>query len=425
MLKLPRPKKVTLDCGSTLLYQRNPVSPTVAFGVWISRGSRDEKPSERGFSHLLEHMVFRGTRKRTALDIAFDLESIGGQWDAFTSKEATCYHGKVLEEHFGMFAEILADIVLDPSLPADTFAMERRVVQEEIRSVKDTPEEFTYELFFSALFDSDQLGYPVAGRIGDVMSCSRERLLDFHEKTYTAGNMIFAFIGNIPAGRVAREINRHFVFRRGKGSGARRKRAGFSSRRSRSVRRSDWTQSHLCAGVKIPSASHEDRFPLIVLSNILGGGVSSRMFQDLREKAGLAYSVFSNSSFFTDTGAFSTYFSVDPKNLERSIGIFRSIMDDLRREGVREKELESAVSQIKASVIFGIESVESRLFRLFHSHVFYGGYKSVPSIINDVERVGAGDVERVIEEYLGEDMHTYVTCGPRSFKGILPAAGGH
>jgi predicted Zn-dependent peptidase len=420
MLKLPRPRKVTLDSGATLLHQRNPVSPTVAFGVWISRGSRDEKPSERGLSHLLEHMVFRGTGKRTALDIALDLESIGGQWDAFTGKESTCYHGKVLEEHFGTFAEILADIVLDPSFPADAFSMERRVVQEEIRSVRDTPEEVAFELFYSSLFAPDQLGYPVAGRIGDVVSCTRERLFDFHEKTYTAGNAIFAFIGNIPVEAVAREIDRLFVFSRAGTRGARRRRAVFSGRRRSSVARADWTQSHLCAGVKIPSASHPDRFPLIVFSNILGGGVSSRMFQSLREKAGLAYSVFSSASFFTDAGAFSTYFSVDPKNLEKAVGIYRQVMDELRREGVTKGELESAVSQIKASVIFGVENVESRLFRLIHSEVFYGEYQTMPRILGAIERVRARDVARVIGEYFDEEMHTYATCGPRSLKGLVP-----
>ena len=146
MLKLPKPKKVTLDSGVTLLYQGNPYSPTIAFGVWITRGSRDETPSERGLSHLLEHMIFRGTEKRDALRIALDLEAIGGQWDAFTSREMTCYNARVLEEHFETLSDIFADVILNPTIPEDAFGLERKVVQEEIRGIKDSPEEFTHEL---------------------------------------------------------------------------------------------------------------------------------------------------------------------------------------------------------------------------------------------------------------------------------------
>ena len=419
MLKLPRPKKVILDCGATLLYQRNPVSPTVAFGVWISRGSRDEKESERGYSHLLEHMVFRGTKSRSALKIAFDLESIGGQWDAFTSKESTCYHGKVLEEHFGFFAEILSDIVLSPSIPADALVLEKKVVQEEIRSVNDSPEESTYELFFKSLFGDDQLGYPVAGRLKDIPPCDRRRLLAFHRKVYSPSNTIFAFVGNIPLGKVISTVKGSFVFR-GKGGASRtRKISKFTSKRIVSGRRPDWGQSHVCIGARTGSASDPDRYPLLVLSNILGGGVSSRLFQNLREKKGLAYSVFSHANFWSDTGAFASYFSVDPKNLEKAMDIFMGCMEDLRTGGALEEELASAKSQLKASVVFGVESVDNRLFRLIHAECYHRRHRTLDSIIRNIERVGPDDITRVMATFLPEKRHTYVTCGKRSLHGLV------
>ncbi|MBU8921616.1 MAG: insulinase family protein [Bacteroidales bacterium] len=419
MLKLPRPKKVILDCGATLLYQRNPVSPTVAFGVWVSRGSRDETESERGYSHLLEHMVFRGTKSRSALKIAFDLESIGGQWDAFTSKESTCYHGKVLEEHFGDFAEILSDIVLSPSIPTDALVLEKKVVQEEIRSVNDSPEESTYELFFKSLFGDDQLGYPVAGRLKDIPSCDRRRLLAFHRKTYIPSNTIFAFIGNIPFGKVISTIEENFVFQGNRSAGRARKTSKFSSKRIVSGRRPDWGQSHVCIGTRTISASDPDRYPLLVLSNILGGGVSSRLFQNLREKNGLAYAVFSHANFWSDTGAFASYFSVDPRNLGKAMDIFMRCMEDLRTGGALEEEMASAKSQLKASVVFGVESVDSRLFRLIHSECYHKRHRTLDSVIKNIERVRPEDVARVMEIFLPEKRHTYVTCGKRRLRGFI------
>ncbi len=411
MLKLPRAKKVRLASGATLLYQRNPVSPTVAFGVWITRGSRDEKPRERGFSHLLEHMVFRGTGRRGALEIALDLESIGGHWDAFTDKETTCYHGKVLEEHFPKLVDIFADIILYPSFPRAALETERKIVREEIRSVNDSPEECTYELFYRTLFPEDQLGYPVAGMLSDLDGCTRRRLVAFHRRCYTAGNTIFGFIGNLPVGEVASMLDRKFKFSVRAGDRSR----GVVSRevsRIRSIRRNDWNQSHVCIGTRIPSPSSSDRFPLLMLSGALGGGVSSRLFQSLRESAGLAYSVFSHAGFWKDTGALTAFFSVDPKNLREALGIFRDVLDELRRNGIREEELESVKSQMKGSVVFGAENVDSRLFRLFSSEFYHGRFRTVHSIIREIEKVGLRRVQSVAREYLSFDRLTFVTCGP-------------
>ena len=418
MLKLPRPTRIILESGARLLYQRNPVSSTVAFGVWITRGSRDEKPSDRGFSHFLEHMVFRGTKKRSALEIAFDLESVGGQWDAFTSKEVTCYHGKVLEEHFEKLADIFADITLFPSVPSSSFSTEKNIIQEEIRSVADSPEESTCEHFFQNLFHNDQLGYPVTGSIDDVAGSTRRKLLGFHRRTYNAGNAVLGFVGNIPLKKVVSILNRKFTFPLEKNTDE--KMFGqYSGKRSVSVKRADLSQSHLCAGVRVASSFERERYSLHVLSNILGGGVSSRIFQSLREESGLAYSVFSSVNFWKDTGAFSTFFSVDPKNLPRAVDLYKAEIKGLMRDGIKKEELESSVAQLKGSVIFGTESVNSRLFRLFHNYFYYDKYTSLPVLIKNIEEVGIDDLMQVADKYLGDKNHTYVTIGPRSLKGLI------
>lgn len=411
MLKLPHPRKVTLDSGVTLLYQGNPYSPTIAFGAWVTCGSRDETASERGLSHLLEHMVFRGTERRDALRIALDLEAIGGQWDAFTSREITSYNARVLDEHFEPLADILADIILNPTILEEAFRLERKVVQEEIRSIKDSPEDFTHELFMSTLFKGHPLGYPVAGHLSRVGRYSRRDVLDFHRKVYTASNTLIGFVGNIPLKKVMRIIDREFRFRRRIGRPSRRvpsRREGRTSMR----RRPEWSQTHACIGAKMAPASHEDRYALAILSNILGGGVSSRLFQSMRERNGLVYSVYSHSSFWRDAGALYSFFSVDPNNLKKAIDIFHVEIRDLREGNVHTEELESARAQLKGSIIFGSESATSRLFSLIQSEYHLGRYVSIEEMIASIERVDPAAIARIARLYLDEASFTYTSCGP-------------
>ena len=411
MLKLPHPSKVTLDSGVTLLHQGNPYSASIAFGIWIKRGSRDEGPSERGLSHLLEHLVFRGTGKRDALRIALDLEAIGGQWDAFTTREATSYSARVLEEHFASLADILSDIILDPTIPEESFRLERRVVQEEIRSIKDSPEDFSHEHFMSTLFRGHPLGNPVAGHLSKVGRYSRNDVLDFHQRVYTASNTIIGFVGNIPLRKVARVIERDFRFRRKRAGSARRvpspNRGRISLRR-----RPEWSQAHVCIGMKTVPASHRDRYALAILSSILGGGVSSRLFQSMRERSGLVYSVYSHASFWRDSGALYSSFSVDPSNLDRALEIFHEEIDDLRRGNVGAEELESAKAQIKGSIIFGSESATSRLYNLLQSEYHLGRYVTIEEMISSLEKILRSAIARSARRYLDEDSLTKTFCGP-------------
>lgn len=363
--------------------------------------------------------MFKGTGRRGALDIALELESIGGQWDAFTGKEVTCYHGRVLGEHFDRMADVFSDIILNPAIERDALDLEINVVQEEIRAIDDSPEETTYEAFYRSLFDGDQLGYPVTGSLSDIRNCTRRHIRAFQRKTYVAPRMIVGFVGNLPIGKVLETVRTKFAFPAGRAGGRPRGKA-FAGKRSVWRKRPDWSQSHICAGVRTVSASHPGRYPLLVLTNILGGGVSSKMFQSLRENAGLAYSVYSYSSFWTDTGALTTSFSVDPRNLARALDIFHKVMNDVRRGRVTAEELESAKAQLKASVIFGIENVDTRLFRLFHGECYHGGYVPVESVIDRIEMVGIDDVVNAADKHLREADHTYVTCGPVSMRGLLP-----
>jgi predicted Zn-dependent peptidase len=418
MLRLPGPQKVLLSSGATLLCQKNPISPTIAFGVWIARGSSSEKRNERGLAHLLEHVVFRGTKSRDALRIAYDLETIGGQWDAFTSKESTCYHAKVLEEHFEKLADILADLVCRPSIPDETFRLEKRVVQEEIRSVMDSPEEFAHDLFYETLFAGHPLAHPVTGYLKDVTRHTRRDLADFHRRAYTARDTTLGFVGNLPVATVAGIVEERFRFAR-RGVAPTVRAPGANARRVRSMRRPEWAQSHLCIGAQVVPASHPDRYPLIVLANILGGGTTSRLFQSLREKTGLVYSVFTSVTFWREAGAISTFFSVDARNVERALDIFHRDLRELREGRVRAEEIESARAQLKGAVVFGMESVDNRLFQMIQSDFYHGRYVSAAEVVRGIERVDRAAVTEAARRYLAPEELSYTTCGPVSLKGLV------
>ena len=415
MIKLPEPRRIALESGAILLYQKNVVSPTTAFGAWIRKGSRDEGTGERGMSHVLEHMVFRGTPLRTSLDIALDLESIGGQWDAFTSKEAVCYHGKTLEEHFPRLADVFSDIVLNPLIEPRALRTELKVIRE-IRSVADSPEEVAYELFFRGLFGKSQLGHPVAGNLMDISRMNRDGILSFHRKTYTAANTVFAYIGTLPPGKVARILDRKFAFPlKGRRPGRRRDR--FIPAVSRSSRKDGWNQHHVCVGARTVPADDPMRFAVMLLSGIVGGGISSRLFQSLREKAGLAYSVFSHVNFWSDTGAFSVYFSVDPRNLQPALDIFEREMENICSGGITAEELESSRAQLKGSIIFSLESSETRLFRLFHEECYLGEFRKVEDVLRDIDAVDAAMVSEAAEELLAPHRLIRAICGPNGAAG--------
>jgi predicted Zn-dependent peptidase len=419
MLRLPLPHKVRLSSGATLLSQKNPFSPTVAFGVWIAGGSSREGTAERGLSHLLEHVVFRGTKGRDGLQIAYDLESIGGQWDAFTGKEATCYHAKVLEEHFDKLADVLADIICRPSIPERTFRLEKRVVQEEIRSINDSPEELAHELFYTTLFKGHPLAHPVTGYLKDIAGYGRGDLVAFHRKSYTARDTYLGFVGNIPLPKVVAIAEEKFNFPR-KGLPVRARAPVARGGRVRSIRRAEWTQAHVCIGARTVPASHPDRYPLIVLTNILGGGITSRLFQALRERTGLVYAVESHASFWMEAGALCNFFSVDSKNLERTLAIFHGELNDVRGGDVREEEIESAKAQIKGSIVFGAESIENRFFNLVQSEYYYGRYMQSGEIVKAIEKVSRASITEAAQKYLGENDLTYTACGPEGLRGLAP-----
>jgi predicted Zn-dependent peptidase len=315
-----------------------------------------------------------------------------------------------------MLADVFSDIILNPLIEPPALRTELKVIREEIRSVNDSPEEEVYELFFKGLFNGSQLGYPVAGNLKDIYRINRDGLSSFHRKTYTAANTLFAYTGTLTPGKVARILDRRFAFPI-KGRRPGRRRDSFGPAVPRSARRSGWNQYHVCIGSRTVSAGHPLRFAVMLLSGIVGGGVSSRLFQSLREKAGLAYSVFSNVNLWSDTGAFSVYFCVDPKNLRPALDIFEKEIEKIRRDGVTAEELESSRAQLKGSIIFGLESSETRLFRLFHEECYIGGFRKVEDVLRDIDAVDTDMIASVAGRILAPDRLIRAICGPDDASG--------
>jgi predicted Zn-dependent peptidase len=335
-------RKETLPNGLTLITESIPHVRSVCLGVWLRRGSRHEPASLNGISHFIEHLVFKGTESRSAQEIALVMDSIGGQVDAFTTKEYTCFYAKVLDRHLPTAVEVLSDIVRHPKFDPVEVERERNVVVEEIRMVEDTPDELIYDLFADHFYPGNPLGRPIQGTEQTVTSMSRTRLLRFFRDVYRPGNLFIAAAGNLRHARVAGLVRKTFgPMEKGRPSPERTRRP---RTRNGIVKRSkkELEQLHLLMGLPAHPETFEDRYTLYVLNTLLGGTMSSRLFQKIREQRGLAYSVYSAVNSFKDCGFMMVYAAMNPKQGADVVNLTLEELLDLREHGPEPAELEVA-----------------------------------------------------------------------------------
>jgi predicted Zn-dependent peptidase len=389
-------RKYTLDNGLTVLAETMPHVRSVAIGVWLRRGSRDEPPRLNGISHFIEHLVFKGTEGRSARDIALAMDSIGGQMDAFTSKEYTCFYAKVLDEHLEEVVDLLADIVQRPLFDADEIERERQVVLEEIRMVEDTPDDVIYDLFASHFYPHHTLGRPIQGTLGTVSALTRRQLLAVFRDSYRPGNLLVAVAGNFKPARLERLLRRSFGSL-ARGPRGRRPRASpprpSTTRVSRA--RKELEQLHLLLGLPAYPESYAGRFALYALNTILGGSMSSRLFQRIREERGLAYNVYSALNSFHDSGFMGIYAATGPDNGREVVRLVREELCDLRDRGPGEAELAVAKEHLKGSLMLSLESTSSRMSGLARQEIYFGRQRSLAETLQAIERVGVGEVHRI------------------------------
>src|SRR5580765_7065086 len=340
-------RKETLPNGITLLTERMPHVRSVTLGIWLKRGSRHEPMALNGASHFIEHLVFKGTENRSAREIALAVDGIGGQMDAFTSKEYTCFYAKVLDDHVKDAVDLLSDIVLSPLFDATELERERKVIVEEIRMVEDAPEELVYDLFSTHFYPGHALGRPIQGTEGTVKGLSRQRLLGYFRENYVPGNILIVAAGNVSHAALAKLCASSFGKMK---PGGRMAAPGRKPRPSGGVvtrAKKELEQLHLLMGVPAFPERHAQRFPLFVLNALLGGTMSSRLFQKVREERGLAYSVYSAVNAFRDSGVMMVCAGTSPDKGDELLGVVAEELRDLRLKGPTAREVDVAKEHLK------------------------------------------------------------------------------
>lgn len=383
------------DNGVRLITERMDHVRSVSVGVWLTRGSRHEPADHGGIAHFVEHMLFKGTETRTAEDIAQEVDSLGGHLDAFTSKEYCGYYIKVLDEHLPKALDVLSDLVLHPAFAADDVEREKKVILEEIKMVEDTPDDLVHELFTQSFWDGHPLGRPILGTPASVDGLTGELLRQYFDSTYTAGNLVVVAVGNVDHARLRELLLPTFGRLPSAASGV--PGAPPASLAHAQVRTKELEQSHICLGTSSYPQSHADRYASYVLNTVLGGSMSSRLFQNVREKRGLAYAVFSNLTAYRDAGSLTIYAGCANDAVGELLDV---VVEELRgmKQPTPADELRRAKDHLKGSLMLSLESTSSRMSNLARQEIYFDRQFSLDETIEGIEQVTAVDLARVASE---------------------------
>jgi len=382
-----------LDNGLRILTERMTQVRSISVGVWLTRGSRHESAERGGIAHFVEHMLFKGTATRSAEDIAQAIDSIGGQLDAFTAKEYASYYIKVLDEHLPLALDILSDIVLNPAFSPDDIEREKKVVVEEIKMVEDTPDDLVHELFTQGFWENHPLGRPILGTRETVESFNADLLRDYFANAYTPRNLIVSAVGNLEHARVRELVAEKFgtLRSRGEPSGEEAPRVVPKIL----VRTKELEQSHLCLGASSYPQNHDDRYSSYVLNTLLGGSMSSRLFQNVREKRGLAYAVFSGLSAYRDAGSFTIYAGCANEAAGQVIDLVVEELRGIKQAPVPDAELQRAKDHLKGSLMLSLENTASRMSHLARQEIYFDRQFGLDETLQGIERVTSAEVQRV------------------------------
>lgn len=415
-------RRTTLPGGLRVVTEYLPAVRSASVGVWVGVGSRDEGATVAGAAHFLEHLLFKSTPGRTAVDIAQAMDAVGGELNAFTAKEHTCYYAHVLDSDLALAVDLVADVVLNGRCAAEDVELERDVVLEEIAMRDDDPEDALGDMFLGALFGDHPVGRPVIGTAQSVTSMTRGQLHSFHVRRYTPERMVVAVAGNVDHDEVVALVRKHFGphLVRGREPIAPRKGAGRVSGRPRlMLGNRDAEQTHVSLGVRTPGRGWQHRWALSVLNTALGGGLSSRLFQEVRELRGLAYSVYSTVDIFADSGALSVYAACQPERFAEVMDVTSAVLDAVARDGLTESECRIAKGSLRGGLVLGLEDSGSRMSRLGRSELNYGKHRSIEHTLQQIDQVTVEEVNAVAHRLLGQRYGAAV-LGPYAAKRSLP-----
>ena len=415
-------RRTVLPGGLRVVTEFVPSVRSASVGVWVNVGSRDEGPTVAGAAHFLEHLLFKATPTRTAVEIAQAVDAVGGELNAFTAKEHTCYYAHVLDDDLELAVDLVSDVVLRGSCESHDVELERDVVLEEIAMRDDDPEDALGDVFFAAMFGDHPLGRPVIGSVDSVAGMTRSQLHSFHVRRYIPERMVVAVAGNVDHDVVVALVRKYFGRNLVKGRRPQPPRKGtgrLAGRPGLAVLDRDCEQTHLSLGVRIPGRHWPQRWPLAVLNTALGGGLSSRLFQEIRERRGLAYSVYSSIDTFADGGTLSVYAGCLPERFDEVVRLTTEVLEAVARDGISEAEWRIAKGSMRGGLVLGLEDSASRMNRLGRSELNYGEYRTISSTLADIDGVTLEDVNAVARQILSKPFGAAV-LGPRRSKRSLP-----
>ena len=407
---MTRGELTTLGGGLRVASRTLPQAQSLSVGIWINAGARDEHDSEMGIAHMLEHMAFKGTKRRSARDIATEVENVGGYMNAHTSREETAYYLRLLPEYLDMGIDILADILTEPTMPDEEIERERGVIIQEIGQSQDTPDDIVFDMFARASYGDHTLGRPILGSVDSVSGFSRDNLRGFMSRHYGAGQMLVTASGAVAHDDFVRRVEA----RLGDVAGAtdtRRTAPIWQGGRHIEVR--DLEQTHLVVGLPSFGARDDRRFALLVLSTLFGGGMSSRLFQEVREKRGLCYSIFSFASMYSDSGHFGVYAGTSAEQADEMLTVTAQQLADLAA-GVGEAELNRAKAQLRASLVMARESVSGCGDALARQIMLFGAPVDDSDLLEQIAAVDAEAVRAVAADLIGGGRPAIAAIGPQS-----------
>lgn len=393
--------RTTLKNGVRVVTEHHPFTRSVAAGIYVDLGTRDEPENLGGAAHFIEHLVFKGTRKRTGFEIAKSLEEVGGDLNAYTSREYTCFHATSLREHLPLALDVLVDLISRAKFSLEEFNTERDVVLHEIDMSVDDLEEFIFDLYFEHAFKGHQLGKPILGTAKSLAGMSRQRIMQYYQSKYRGENLIVSVAGNVDHDQVVQIVAKALGTQKGKTPANHRRRPRLKGFRHFVHRPSE--QVHILMGGPSCSFKDEFRFESYIVNALLGGGMTSRMYQSVREKRGLAYTVYSYLVSFTDSGILTFYASTASKNVPKVIKLIRAEIENLRRRGISERDLKLFKTQVKGQILLGADDVENRMNSLAVNEMIFGKYKSVDDIISEIDEISVRSVQGYLNRYFARD----------------------
>jgi len=395
-------RKFTLTNGVRVVCERIPYVRSVSTGIWVRTGSRNEDLKNNGISHFVEHMLFKGTKTRTAAQIAECIDNIGGQINAFTGKECTCFYAKTLDEHIEIAVDVLGDMFFNSIFDKKDIALEKKVILEEISMYEDTPEELVHDLLSETVWAGSSIGKPILGTKSSLRNINRQMILEYIGERYTQPNTVISVAGNYDEDRLEALLEKYFGNWETK-DGKEQEPEHVEFRPGTGIKEKDTEQVHIFIGYEGIKTGDDDIYPLLAVNNILGGGMSSRLYQKIREEKGLVYSIYSYPTTYTDTGLFTIYAGMKPDNLKVVASLIEEEIGNLIKNGITQAELERTREQMKGNYILGLESTSSRMNSIGKSELLLGYIYTPDEILDKISSITMDDIDRMIIRIFGSE----------------------